>query len=32
VTPMHFDKSHKMINAYQVTCSATFAFVSKENS
>ncbi len=32
VTPMHFDKSHKMINAYQVTCSATFAFVSKENA
>ena len=31
VTPLHFDRAQKHINAYQVTCSATMAYVVKEN-
>ena len=32
LSPLQFERSQNRINAYQITCSATLAVVSKENS
>lgn len=32
LSPLHFDRSHARVNAYQITCSATLAIVGRENS
>jgi hypothetical protein len=32
LSPLQFERAHNRINAYQITCSATLAVVTKENS
>lgn len=32
LSPLQFERSHNRINAYQITCSATLAIVSRDNS
>ncbi len=32
LSPLHFERSHARVNAYQITCSATLAIVGRENS
>jgi uncharacterized protein YbjQ (UPF0145 family) len=32
LSPMQFERSHKRVNAYQITCSATLAVVGRESN
>ena len=32
LSPMQFERSHLRVNAYQITCSATLAVISRENT